>query len=353
MVTALNIESYVKEYASGSGGDEPTVPPDLPDKSNLVLGNTFMWGVFPWVVVHVDDSAQECYLAIGEEYEASPDIKSNLDFANLNAQYNLIANTFLTEGQRAALKYIVAGTTSGRLFSPTEEQVASTFDYYRTSKSNRVWSGSKWWTSTATKYVDTNGNIVQATGERASGRPHCCIDMSQYDSQEEPEEPVKPEHDWPDQSQLTLGNNITWADQQWIVSHVTSTEAYLTLKGLSGTSSWNNLQNTCTTFANSLTEAQKTCLKSVTADNTSGKVFVATKDQMDGGFRYFNSDDRRTLSTDHVNTDYWTSTNSKFSSSIIYVVLSNGELFSDSYGGTYPLLGFRPSVCIDLTLYHS
>ena len=29
---------------------------------------------------------------------------------------------------------------------------------------------------------------------------------------EEPEEPVKPEHDWPDQSQLTLGNTISWAN---------------------------------------------------------------------------------------------------------------------------------------------
>lgn len=177
MVTALNIESYVKEYAGGGGGDEPTVPPDLPDKSNLVLGNTFTWGMLPWVVVHVDDSAQECYLAVGGEMAKS----GSLDFSKLNAQNNAIATVYLTEGQRAALKYIVAGTTSGRLFSPTEEQVASTFDYYRTSKSNRVWSTATWWTSTATKYVDTNGNIVQSTGERANTtRPHCCIDMSLY-----------------------------------------------------------------------------------------------------------------------------------------------------------------------------
>lgn len=176
MVTALNIESYVKEYAGGSGGDEPTVPPDLPAKSNLFLGNTFTWGMLPWVVVHVDESAQECYLAVGN----IPRHTDNLEFSNLNAQNNLIATTYLTEGHRAALKYIVSGTTSGRLFSPTEEQVANTFDYYRTSKSNRIWGESRWWTSTATKYVDTSGNFVQSTGERASSRPHCCIDMSLY-----------------------------------------------------------------------------------------------------------------------------------------------------------------------------
>ena len=182
MVTALNIESYVKEYAGSGGGDEPTVPPDLPDKSNLVLGNTFTWGVFPWVVVHVDESAQECYLAMGEE--EAPTF-GHLDFSVLNAQNNMIATAYLTEGQRAALKYIVAGTTSGRVFSPTEEQVASTFDYYRTSKSNRIWGKATWWTSTATKYVNTNGDIVQSSGENATNtRPHCCIDMSLYDSQE-------------------------------------------------------------------------------------------------------------------------------------------------------------------------
>lgn len=347
MVTALNIESYVKEYAgSGGGGDEPTVPPDLPAKSNLVLGNTFTWGEFQWVVVHVDNSAQECYLAMGDEEARTHD---DLDFSKQNGQ-NMAMAIFLSERQRAALKYIIAGTTSGRLFSPTEEQVASTFDYYRTSKSNRVWGTvvtGTWWTSTATKYVNENGDIVQYTGENAnSTRPHCCIDMSLYDSQEGGGSELKPE--LPDKSSLTVGNTITWASKQWIVSHVTSTEAYLTLKGLSGNSSRKDLQSACTKFANQLTEEQKACLKSVTADNTSGIVFVATKDQMNGGFRYFNSDSRRAL-----NEEYWTSTGSKSSGGIAYCVLSNGEVFSDSYSLSYPPFGFRPSVCIDLTQHNT
>lgn len=345
MVTALNIESYVKEYAgSGGSGDEPTVPPDLPDKSNLVLGNTFTWGLLPWVVVHVDESAQECYLAISNEFVAS---SGSLDFSMLNAQNNLIATTYLTEGQRAALKYIVAGTTSGRVFSPTEEQVVSTFDYYRTSKSNRIWGTATWWTSTATKYVDTNGNVVQSTGENAtSTRPHCCIDMSLYDSQEGGGSELNTE--LPDKSSLTLGNTVTFAGNQWIVSHVTSTEAYLTLKGLSGNSTWTNLQSACTSFANHLTEAQKTCLKSVTAGNTSGKVFVATRDQMngeEGGFSYFNSDSRRNL-----NKDYWTSTD--YNSDYAWRVSLYGSFSRNSYSQSDPL-GFRPSVCIDLTMYNT
>lgn len=159
---------------------------------------------------------------------------------------------------------------------------------------------------------------------------------------EEPEEPVT-NPNWPDQSQLTLGNTITWADQQWIVSHVTSTEAYLTLSGVSGNSTWTNLQNACMAFANRFTEAQKTCLKSVTAGNTSGKVFVATYEQMDGGFSYFNSDSRRKTSD-----WYWTST--KNGSSNAYYVNTDGSLYNYGVSQSYSH-GFRPSVCIDLTLY--
>ena len=342
MVTALNIESYVKEYAGG--GDEPTVPPDLPVKSNLFLGNTFMWGVFPWVVVHVDNDAQECYLAISEDYGSSPDIKSILEFSNLNAHNNLVASTFLTEGHLAALKYIVAGTTAGRLFTPTEEQVVSTFDYYRTSKSNRVWSASSWWTSTATKCVDTIGDIVDATGGRATNRPHCCIDMSLYDSQEGGGSELNPE--LPDKSSLTIGNTVTFAGKQWVVSHVTGNEAYLTLNSLSGYSPWNNLHIACTNFAQSLTEAQRDCLKNITAGNTYGKVFVATEFQMQSEFDYFrDNDSRRVLNYE----TYWTST--EFSGSNAYFVDMDGSF---SYGGyKSQSYGFRPSVCIDLTLYNT
>ena len=160
----------------------------------------------------------------------------------------------------------------------------------------------------------------------------------------EPEEPVT-NPNWPDKSQLTLGNNISWAGHDWIVSHVTSTAAYLTLKGLSGESTWYNLQPTCTTFANKFTEAQKACLKSVTAGNTSGKVFVATRDQMDGGFSYFNSDSRRAL-----NEVYWTSTG--IGPIYAQYVRIQGSLYAGDVSQTTSI-GFRPSVCIDMTLYNT
>ena len=148
----------------------------------------------------------------------------------------------------------------------------------------------------------------------------------------------------PDKGSLTLGNTVTFAGKQWIVSHVTSTEAYLTLKGLSGESTWYNLQSACTSFASKFTEAQKACLKSVTAGNTNGKVFVATYEQMNGGFSYFNSDSRR-----NVGDYYWTSTeNGSYSA---WGVESTGHISDIDYIKSYSY-GFRPSVCIDLTLYN-
>ena len=167
----------------------------------------------------------------------------------------------------------------------------------------------------------------------------------------EPEEPVT-NPNWPDKSQLTLGNTITWADQQWIVSHVTSYEAYLTLKSMSGESTWYNLQSACTNFANKFTEAQKECLKSIRAGNTSGIVFVATKDQMAGeygGFSYFNSNSRRNLGS-----YYWTSTDAGAHVDAAWVVTSYGGFDeNDDRGYSYKSHshGFRPSVCIDLVLY--
>ena len=160
---------------------------------------------------------------------------------------------------------------------------------------------------------------------------------------QEPEEPVKPEHDWPDQSQLTLGNTISWAGHDWIVSHMTADTCYLTLKGLSGNSKWDDLQINCMNFEDSLNEAQKACLKSVTAGNTSGKVFVATYGQMDGGFSYFNSISRRRLSS-----VYWTST--EYSSDYAWYVTLAG-VFGNSTLDKSNSNGFRPSVCVDLTLY--
>ena len=148
---------------------------------------------------------------------------------------------------------------------------------------------------------------------------------------------------WPDKSQLTLGNTINWAGQEWIVSHVTSTEVYLTLKHIDGYCTFSYLQYTTSTWSNEhFTDEQLQCLKRVVADTTNGKVFVATYDQMNGGFSYFNSNSRRS-----VGSNYWTS--SRGSTYNVWVVFLDGSLYRDN--SEQNSFGFRPSVCVDLTLY--
>lgn len=101
------------------------------------------------------------------------------------------------------------------------------------------------------------------------------------------------------------------------------------------------MQTTCQSFDSTHLTGQKAFLKQITAGNTNGYVFVATKDQMDGGFSYFNSDSRR-----NVGETYWIST--EISYDYTWSVLSGGG-FGDAYKSR--LYGFRPSICFDLTKY--
>lgn len=141
-----------------------------------------------------------------------------------------------------------------------------------------------------------------------------------------------------------VGDIMTFAGQQWIISHKTASEAYLTLKGLSGNSTWNNLDSTCQTWENNhLNASQKAILKTITADSTSGFVFVATKSQMDGWLSYFNSDSRRALGQ-----VYWASTN--YDPDDAWYIDESGYLYSgNGISDKDNSHGFRPSICIDLT----
>ena len=148
----------------------------------------------------------------------------------------------------------------------------------------------------------------------------------------------------PAKKDLVVGNIVTLSNHEWIVAHVTETEAYLTLNGIDGKSTWYDLQSTCTTWSNeNIAENLKASMKVITAGNTNGYVFVATKDQMDGGFSYFNSNSRRNLGD-----IYWTST--EYNLDAAWSVGLDGSLDIDSVHDKPASFGFRPSVALDLTL---
>ena len=146
----------------------------------------------------------------------------------------------------------------------------------------------------------------------------------------------------PAKKDLVVGNIVVMSNFEWIVAHVTETEAYLTLNGSDGKSTWSNLQSTCTTWSNeNIAENLKASMKIIKAGNTNGYVFVATREQMNGGFIYFNSNNRR-----KINSEYWTS--SEGESSLGLSVYPDGNF---NYGaGKGQSYGFRPSVALDLTL---
>ena len=216
------------------------------------------------------------------------------------------------------------------------------FRYFNTDSGRRV--GDIYWTSTehAMGYafaVDSVGSLGFDNQSNSHGfRPSVCVDLTRHDSgdNEGSDEPkLNPE--LPDMSSLAIGNTVRFAGQEWIVSHKTDDIFYLTLKGVLGNSTWHELQENCTNFENSLSEAQRRCLMHVTAGNTNGKVFVATYEQMNGGFSYFNGNSRR-----KANNWYWTSTGS--SSGIAWYVIADGSLdYSLRKSGSG---GFRPSVAI-------
>ena len=302
------------------------------------VGTHVDWAENDWIVTHVDTNMVYMTLAdvVPDWYVAWNDLQDAC---------TSFADKF-TEEERACLKNVTAGNTSGKVFVATYEQMDGDFSYF--SSDNRRKADDWYWTSSE---EDPNGawsvfsdGSFGLDGRSYTGgfRPSVCVDLTLCDFgniEGSNEYELNPE--LPDKDSLTVGNTVMFADQEWIVSHKTADTFYLTLKGLSGKSTWYDLQENCTNFANSLSEAQRKCLTYVTAGNTSGKVFVATKDQMDGGFSYFNSDSQRS-----VGSTYWTST--ELSSIGAWRVCSDGSLSSLSATGYIQSVsfGFRPSVAI-------
>lgn len=156
--------------------------------------------------------------------------------------------------------------------------------------------------------------------------------------------------DFPDKSELTVGNTVAFANKDWIVAHVTDTEAYLALSTVASNTpiAWAQLQQACIDWANEFLKAEnRAYLKSVLVETTCGIVFAASEEQLNGGFSYFNSNSKR-----KVGTAYWSSSGS--TGFYAYWVDEDGVLDNGSYGSDESHEEcFRPFICIDLTLYNT
>ena len=334
------------EEAEDDGTEEADVVSENSDEElipNTSIGTHVQWAGYDWIVTHVVDP-KTIYMTMAD---VVPNWKVAWD--DLQNACTKFANQ-LTEEQKACLKSVTAGNTSGKVFVATRDQMDGGFNYFRSNSHRRLndvyWTSTEYssdnaWSMITDRSLDiTYTYFHHVTKSSSYGfRPSVCVDLTLYGSGDSGEsDESKLNSELPDMSSLAIGNTVMFADKEWIVSHETADSFYLTLKGVLGNSTWYDLQENCTNFENSLSEAQRRCLKNVTAGNTSGKVFVATKDQMNGDFSYFDSDSRCS-----VKDVYWTSTEK--TSRNAWGVDSDGCLGKYSYDKSNSI-GFRPSIAI-------
>lgn len=177
--------------------------------------------------------------------------------------------------------------------------------------------------------------------------------------------PERPNSLLPHYRDIVVGNTITFADHEWVISHLTDAECYLTSTTLEkGVATFNNAKYNNWAYTNIGADEQK-LLKAMKYSDDEFEAerlsIIASKEQMEGGFSYFNSDDRRKI-PDSDNYCYWTSSvdeeGSSYSGKHAWaVVTGNGTIESIVYdpragsGIEDPEWGVRPTICIDMKNY--
>lgn len=149
----------------------------------------------------------------------------------------------------------------------------------------------------------------------------------------------------------TVGSTITFKGKSWIVAHKNGNNIYvsdsviesMTTFGNNNTYSGSTLASVASTFQNSLslTSNEQALIPNTSVNGVSSKIFVASYEQMNGGWSYFNSVTRRVCKYNGSAQDYWTS--SPYGGGNVWGVNTNGSLGNFSPGTSR---GFRPSVCL-------
>lgn len=157
------------------------------------------------------------------------------------------------------------------------------------------------------------------------------------------------------QGLIILGNVVKIADKEWRVCHIdtSSKTAYLILEAIEETTHFganNNYSGSiiatkAKTFENSLPSSVTEKLISITIFDVTQKVQIPTHEQMNGGFSYFNSNERRKCTGG--NNWYWTSSPYADNSGSAWRVNTDGDFHGNcSVASTNG--GFRPFVALRL-----
>ena len=154
----------------------------------------------------------------------------------------------------------------------------------------------------------------------------------------------------------SVGSEMTIGSYTYIICHVDSDTVYAITKNLQGKTEFGNnttyagstLVQKCTDWYNNNVPSDIKSygfFKAVSVNGVTAQCFVPSYEQFNGGFSYFNSDNRRVCD----NSWYWTS--SANSSSDVWGVRNDG-VFGNYYGPS-TARGFRPCLAIARSAFAS
>ena len=161
----------------------------------------------------------------------------------------------------------------------------------------------------------------------------------------------------PYEGTLTLGSTITCCGESWLVCHIDGNKYYLVSEAAKslvvfGTSNeyfGSNLAYEAESYKNQLRQSYAlivdTFFTDVNAAGVIDKIFVASYDQMNGGFSYFNNSSARICFYQNDPCVYWTCSPYNVAGDNVAVVDTRGYLSSNFYNVNG---GFRPFACLSL-----
>lgn len=324
--------------AVSEDSDEELIP-------NTSIGTHVHWAGNDWIVTHVDLKMVYMTLAdvVPEWHVTWDDLQE--------ACYEWAKKTFSAE-ELKKLVPITCGNTHGKVWVVSKRLMETGLAYFAESEEHRA-ASCRYWTSTeysnvSAWNVDANGDIFELNGIKTCQhgfRPSICMLRSNFG----PEDRTVGHYENAEivkgcRTLIATGMQIMWANQRWIVSNIRPEIIMLTLAhSIPDLMDWEDLQDACNAWGNENLGDQKSKLAYLVVGGIYGKVFVATKSDMDGGFDYFKDDDKRCLGE-----CYWTST--KDADGTTYYVDETGKIQSVSgqemCSDIAPKFTFRPTVAI-------
>lgn len=308
-------------------------------------GTHVYWAGNDWIVTHVD--LKMVYMTLAD---VVPDW--NAAWGGLqDTCYEWFKKTFSAkEGEQ--LVPVTCGNTRGKVWVASKRLMETGLAYFAESEEHRA-ASCRYWTSTEYSNVsawniDADGDIFNLNGIKTCQhgfRPSICMLRSNFG----PEDRTVGHYENAEivngcRTLITTGMQVMWANQRWIVSNANPDIIMLTLAhSIPDLMDWEDLQDACNAWGNENLGDQKSKLAYLFVGGICGKVFVATKSDMDGGFDYFKDDDKR-----YLGECYWTST--KDANGDTYYVDETGKIQSVSGQemclDTAPKFTFRPTVAI-------